>query len=88
MITISRAAVSDRREFYTLKAKCFNMTCDDSDTTYYWTPISTAQCLPVRSAHFLRVLGFGLGNCRANPSEVELMSFVCVAGTRLRATVV
>lgn len=46
MVTISRATVHDRREFYTLEAKCFEMGYDDGDTTYYWTPILLHQyCL-------------------------------------------
>ena len=46
MLTISRATVSDRREFYALEAKCFEMKYDDGDTTYYWTPILLHQfCL-------------------------------------------
>ena len=43
---IRRAAVSDRREFYSLEAKVFEMRYDDEDTTYYWTPILLHQyCL-------------------------------------------
>ena len=46
MISISRATMNDRREFYTLEAKCFDMRYDDADTAYYWTPILLHQyCL-------------------------------------------
>lgn len=46
MVTISRATVSDRREFYMLEARCFDMKYDDAYITYYWTPILIHQyCL-------------------------------------------
>ena len=46
MASISRATVDDRREFYFLEARCFDMSYDDDDTTYYWTPVLLHQyCL-------------------------------------------
>ena len=82
MVVISRATVSDHREFYRLEARCFNMKYDDGDTRYYWTPILLHQyCL--KAVIDGRIVG-GLVSMPTHDSEWYLNSLFVDPDYRLK----